>query len=85
MTGSAKPATATAVAPEPAVLAYLAGGVHPFASRGGQEWFLRVQSAEPDLFGLPSVLEEVVRWCLARNPADRPSAAELTVACAGRR
>lgn len=67
------------------VLADLSGGVHPFASCGGQEWFLRVQSAEPDLFGLPPVLEEVVRWCLARNPQDRPSAAELTVTCAGRR
>jgi serine/threonine protein kinase len=67
------------------VLAYLAGGVHPFASCGGQEWFLRVQSAEPDLFGLPPGLAEVVRWCLARNPRDRPSAAELTVTCAGRR
>lgn len=62
------------------VLAYLAGGVHPFASNE-QEWFQRVQSAEPDLFDLPPVLEKVVRWSLARSPQDRPSAAELTVIC----
>jgi serine/threonine protein kinase len=64
-----------------AVLAYLAGGVRPFASRDGQEWYERVQSAEPDLRGLPPVLEEVVRWSLARSPRDRPHAAELTVIC----
>lgn len=91
--GWAAPEQLRAVPPTPAVdvfawgcvLAFLAGGVHPFAAGGGQEWFLRVQSAEPDLFGLPPALEEVVRSCLARNPADRPSAAELTVTCAGGR
>ncbi|MGH3678956.1 MAG: hypothetical protein ACRDT2_01320 [Natronosporangium sp.] len=67
------------------MLAYLAGGVHPFAGGGGQEWFLRVRSAEPDLLGLPPVLDEVVRWSLARNPQDRPPAAELAVICARRR
>jgi serine/threonine protein kinase len=36
------------------VLAYLACGVHPFASRDEQEWILRVQSAEPDLPRLPA-------------------------------
>jgi len=63
------------------VLAYLAGGVHPFSSQSEQEWILRVQSAEPDLFGLPSGLDEVIRWTLARDPRDRPSADELTTIC----
>jgi serine/threonine protein kinase len=90
--GWAAPEQLRAAPPTPAVdvfawgcvLAYLAGGVHPFASGGGQEWFQRVQSAEPELFGLPPVLEEVVGWSLARNPADRPTTAELAVICAGR-
>jgi serine/threonine protein kinase len=91
--GWAAPEQLRAASPTPAVdvfawgcvLAYLAAGVHPFGSRDKQEWFQRVQSAEPDLFGLPPVLDEVVRWSLARNPADRPTAAELSVTCAGRR
>jgi serine/threonine protein kinase len=91
--GWAAPEQLRAASPTPAVdvfawgcvLAYLAGGVHPFGSRGGQEWFQRVQSADPDLFGLPPVLEEVVGWSLARDPQVRPSAAELAVICAGRR
>ena len=65
------------------LLAHLAG-VHPFASRSEQEWILRVQSAEPDLFGLPSGLDEVVRWTLARDPRDRPSARELATICRAR-
>lgn len=63
------------------VLAYLAGGVRPFASRDGQEWYERVQSAEPDLSNLPPILGDVVRWSLARRPRDRPSAAKLTMMC----
>ena len=65
------------------LLAHLAG-VHPFASQSDQEWFLRVQSAEPDLFGLPSGMAEVIRWTLARDPRDRPSAHELAAICRGR-
>jgi serine/threonine protein kinase len=66
------------------VLANLAGGVHPFAAGGGPEWFLRVQSAEPVLSGLPPDLRHVVRWSLARDSRDRPSAAELAVICRAR-
>jgi serine/threonine protein kinase len=91
--GWAAPEQLRAVPPTPAVdvfawgcvLAHLACGVPPFGGPGRQEWFQRVQSAEPDLSGLPPVLDEVVRWSLAHHPADRPSAAELAVTCAGRR
>ena len=87
--GWAAPEQLHAALPTPAVdifawgcvLAYLASGVHAFASRDGQEWYERVQSAEPDLSGLPPVLDEVVRWSLARNPWDRPRAAELARIC----
>jgi len=66
------------------LIAHLAG-VHPFASKSEQEWILRVQSAEPDLFGLPSGLDDLIRWTLARDPRDRPSARELAAICRGRR
>jgi serine/threonine protein kinase len=90
--GWAAPEQLRATLPTPAVdvfawgcvLAYLAGGVHAFASRDGQEWYERVQSAEPDLIGLPPVLEEVVRWSLARSPRNRPRAADLAMICQAR-
>jgi len=63
------------------LLAYLAGGVHPFASGSDKEWILRVLSAEPDLSGVPEGLHEVIRATLARNPLDRPSARELATIC----
>jgi serine/threonine protein kinase len=63
------------------VLAYLAGGVHPFAGRDETEWMLRVQSAEPDLFGVPAELAGVIRAALARDPRQRPSAADLAATC----
>jgi serine/threonine protein kinase len=67
------------------VLAYLAGGVHPFGCSNEQEWFRRLESAEPDLAGLPRDLHDVVGWSLARDSRQRPSAAELTMICLARR
>jgi hypothetical protein len=49
------------------LLARLAGGAHPFASRSEQEWLLRIQSAQPDLSRLPAGLAEVIRATLART------------------
>jgi len=66
------------------LLALLASGVHPFASRSEQEWILRLQSAQPDLFGLPPGLDEVIRAALARDPRDRPTARDLAVICRDR-
>jgi serine/threonine protein kinase len=63
------------------VLAYLAGGVHPFASRDEREWILRVQSTQPDLYGLPPALHAIVRATLERDPQNRPSARELATTC----
>jgi serine/threonine protein kinase len=67
------------------VLAYLATGVHPFASQSDEEWILRIQSAEPDVYGVPAALQEVIRWTLARDPADRPTADDLATICCARR
>jgi serine/threonine protein kinase len=66
------------------LLAWLASGVHPFASRSHQEWILRVQTSEPDLLGLPPDLDDLVRSTLARNPQDRPTAHELATICQAR-
>lgn len=63
------------------LVAYLAGGVHPFASATLLEWVMRVRSAEPDIYQVPCGLEYLVRASLARDPADRPTAWELTAAC----
>lgn len=76
--GAALPTPAVDVFSWGCVLAYLAGGVQPFGGRDGQEWYERVRSAAPHLSGLPPVLDEIVRWSLARSPQDRPCAAELT-------
>ena len=66
------------------LLAQLASGVHPYASRSEQEWILRLQSAQPDLIGLPPGLDDLVRAALAHNPLDRPTARELTAICRDR-
>jgi serine/threonine protein kinase len=63
------------------LLAQLASGIHPFASQSEEEWILRLQSAQPDLYALPAGLDEVIRACLARDPLDRPSAADLVMIC----
>jgi hypothetical protein len=58
--------------------------VHPFASQSEKEWILRVQSAEPDLDGLPLDLDTVIRATLARDAGDRPNARELVTLCQAR-
>ncbi len=65
------------------LVAYLAGGVHPFASATLLEWVMRVRSTEPDICRVPAGLEPLVRAALARDPAARPTAWELAAACRG--
>jgi len=64
------------------LLAHLAGRVHPFASSSNEEWVMRILSAEPDLFGVPADIAEVVRRTLARDPSKRPTAVDLAGICA---
>jgi serine/threonine protein kinase len=86
--GFAAPEQLSGAAATPAVdvfawgclLAYLAG-VHPFASQNEREWRQRVQVGEPDLTGVAPGLAEVIRWTLARESQDRPSAHELAAIC----
>ncbi|MFI6105917.1 serine/threonine-protein kinase [Streptomyces sp. NPDC051310] len=61
------------------VLAYAATGRAPFgtADSGVHAMMFRIAHDEPDLSGLPAELDGLVRACLAKDPADRPSAAWL--------
>jgi hypothetical protein len=61
------------------VLAFAASGRLPFNATEGQLHALmyRVVHEPPDLVGVPEPLLGLIKDCLAKNPADRPSLAEL--------
>lgn len=58
-----------------AVLAYASTGRLPFGSAetGAHALMYRIAQEEPDLTGVPVDLVELVRECLAKDPAARPS------------
>ncbi|MFD3582805.1 serine/threonine-protein kinase [Streptomyces sp. NPDC058683] len=57
------------------VLAYAATGRIPFGSTegGAHAQMFRIAQEEPDLSGLPEGIADVVRDCLRKDPATRPS------------
>lgn len=57
------------------VLAYAASGVLPFGSAdsGVHALMFRIAQEEPDLAGLPEGLADLVRDCLRKDPAARPT------------
>ncbi|MFJ5076529.1 protein kinase [Streptomyces sp. NPDC088553] len=62
------------------LLLYAANGRPPFGDGSGPDLLYRVVHAEPEFGGLTETepeLAEIVRTCLAKDPADRPTAAEL--------
>ncbi|MFB9391908.1 protein kinase [Streptomyces coeruleoprunus] len=65
-----------------AVLAYAATGRTPFggADSGLHSVLYRIAQEEPDLTGVPPKLAGLVRACLIKDPAGRPSVAELVEA-----
>ncbi|MEU6278593.1 protein kinase [Streptomyces populi] len=63
-----------------ALVAYAATGRLPFGSGAVDAVAFRVMSAEPDLDGVPADLLPLVEKALAKEPADRPSAAQLASA-----
>ncbi|WP_406862236.1 serine/threonine-protein kinase [Streptomyces sp. HUAS MG47] len=64
------------------VLVYAATGRAPFGTvdSGVHATMFRIAHDEPDLTGLPAELTGLARACLAKDPADRPSAVELVEA-----
>ncbi len=61
-----------------ATVAFAATGRPPFGTGAFEAIFYRIVHGEPDLDRLPPPLMPLVRRALARDPARRPSAAELS-------
>ncbi|WP_069160536.1 serine/threonine-protein kinase [Nocardia altamirensis] len=59
------------------VLAMAAGGSSPFAGASMPHTLYNIAHTEPDLSGLPPEVAELVRPCLAKDPQERPTPAEL--------
>ncbi|MEU7034704.1 bifunctional serine/threonine-protein kinase/ABC transporter substrate-binding protein [Streptomyces sp. NPDC046237] len=59
------------------VLAYATTGRRPFGTGGVAAVVYRTVHEEPDLDGVPEALLPLVTACLAKDPADRPTAVEV--------
>jgi hypothetical protein len=60
-----------------AVLAYAATGRPPFTGASLDTIVSRIVHEAPDLSGAPAQARPVIEWCLAKDPAARPTPADL--------
>jgi serine/threonine protein kinase len=60
-----------------AVLAFAATGTGPFGGGSGPELLYRLVSGEPDTSGIPGEIRPLIGRCLAKDPRQRPTAAQL--------
>jgi serine/threonine protein kinase len=60
-----------------AVLAYAAAGSNPFGTGPTPALLYRVVNEVPDLAAVPARLRPLIGQCLAKEPADRPTPAEI--------
>ncbi len=60
-----------------AVLTFAATGAGPFGTGSTPALVYRVVHSDPDIDGLPDGLRQLVRRCLAKDPAGRPTTDEL--------
>ncbi|MFC8722273.1 serine/threonine-protein kinase [Kitasatospora sp. NPDC057198] len=60
-----------------ALAAYVAGGAPPFGDGPDTAVLYRVVHEEPELSTVPAQLRELIGRCLAKDPADRPTPAEI--------
>ncbi|MFE7315962.1 protein kinase [Streptomyces sp. NPDC057555] len=65
------------------VLVFAATGVAPFGGGAPTDLLYRVRYSEPDVGGVPLSLRPLLLSCLAKDPAQRPSTAELRSALGG--
>ncbi|GAA2499587.1 protein kinase domain-containing protein [Winogradskya humida] len=63
-----------------AVIAYAANGNSPFGGGSPTVTAARILTVEPDLGSLSGPLCDLVAWALRKEPADRPTAAQLVQA-----
>ena len=68
-----------------AVLTFAATGEGPFGTGPTPALMYRVVNHEPDLARVPEELRALVERCLAKDPADRPTAADLLAELGGGR
>ena len=59
------------------IFAYAWTGSHPFDAAKRDAVMLKLMTGEPNLAGIPSRLRQIVADCLAKDPAQRPSAREV--------
>src|SRR5262249_18278102 len=52
-------------------------GTHAFGEGGAEQLLYRIVNEEPELEGISHDLRPLIRQCLAKDPAVRPTAAEL--------
>ncbi|MFB7514854.1 serine/threonine-protein kinase [Streptomyces sp. NPDC056144] len=60
-----------------ALVAYVSSGQAPFGAGPESAALYRVVHEQPDLTGIPYELRDLVVWCLAKRPEDRPTTDEL--------
>ncbi|WP_220729755.1 serine/threonine-protein kinase [Streptomyces radicis] len=60
---------------------YAATGGHPFGEGAAHAVMYRIVQEEPDLSALPEALRGLVAACLAKDPAARPTPAQVIDAC----
>ncbi|MCX4956860.1 serine/threonine-protein kinase [Streptomyces virginiae] len=63
-----------------ALAGFVAGGVPPFGNGPESGALYRVVHEQPDLGRIPHELHELLSWCLAKRPQDRPTTADLIAA-----
>ncbi|MFE4257297.1 serine/threonine-protein kinase [Streptomyces sp. NPDC056883] len=63
-----------------ALIAYVAGGEAPFGPGPESSALYRVVHEHPDLARVPHELRDLVSWCLAKRPEDRPATVDLIAA-----
>ncbi|NGN70356.1 serine/threonine protein kinase, partial [Streptomyces sp. A7024] len=81
ITGDSPPGPAIDVFALGLLTHYAATGAHPYGEAAGHALLFRIATGEPDLSGCPAELRDLVALCLSKDPAARPSPAEVIEHC----